>query len=852
MKHLWKTFVEQQLAAFAGDFNHVLEVDYLMNAYGCDAFVETGTNMGDTSDFMATAYPNIRVFTCEVAENSFETARARLARHKNVTAELTSSEHFLRNLFEAPPFERPLVFLDAHWFDYWPLPDEIAAIKFGIVNIHDFDIGHSDFHYDRYRGRKCDMSFVPSEYFPVYGNNPNVPGGRIALGNANRGRGYFLVGMDDKLQSSDLFVPLTSAAASDEVKRPRTSVDRPETVALHRNDWLHQHARNETSQCGEDGILEMVIETIGETDRWCVEFGAWDGKTFSNTYNLIANRGYHALLIEADSEKHVELEKNFRHQSGVMTRRQRVGWSAQDNLDAILADCDVPSKFDLLSIDIDGNDYHVWEAVQTHTPKVVCIEFNPTIGNEVEFVQAKDLAVSQGSSLLSICKLARQKGYELVAVTQLNAIFVADGYYPRFNIQDNSLHALRPNPKSVLHIFTGYDGTTHTRGNHNMPWHPGMRYDEARLQQLPPDLREYPPKYNASQQQLFESREQAGYRPAGAVAQPFNRRGAASEAGVFDYGFMIGPENRARTEAYAAALREVVRPDSIVLELGTGMGYFALLAAKFGARHVYAIEPRGVIDAGREAAAENGLADRITFIQGWSQNVELPQRANVMVSDMCGSTPLFRQHVASLVDARRRLLVPNATLIPQIDTLWGAVVSAPGLYDQYIAPWEGDAYGLDLRAARRRVTNHPRRKVIQAEQMLTTKQRWATFEYPTIDIPNFAGRLNWTAARSATAHGFSIWFDRKLTGDVGFSNAPGEPVNKAYSNFFFPWSEPVAIEAGDEIAVYLRADLCDEKYMWTWQSTVRTACTKSDDGIKAKYKQSTFAAKPFLSEIRAA
>jgi|SRR5438105_12126415 len=76
-----------------------------------------------------------------------------------------------------------------------------------------------------------------------------------------------------------------------------------------------------------------------------------------------------------------------------------------------------------------------------------------------------------------------------------------------------------------------------------------------------------------------------------------------------------------RSDAYARALRECIRPNSIVLDIGTGVGIWALLACQFGARRVYAIEPNDVIQVAREIAAANGYADRIEFIQDISTRI---------------------------------------------------------------------------------------------------------------------------------------------------------------------------------------------------------------------------------------
>ncbi len=250
------------------------------------------------------------------------------------------------------------------------------------------------------------------------------------------------------------------------------------------NAWLNSYTRKVTSQYGEDGIIAKALEVIGRADNWCVEFGSWDGRKCSNTYNLIEAKGYSAVLIEASAKRFVNLKENFRHNDKVICLNEFVGFDSADGLDVILGRTEIPKDFDVLSIDIDGNDYHVWEAVKEYRPKVVVIEFNPTIPKTVEFVQRRDFGVTQGSSLLSISKLSKSKGYELVAVTKNNGIFVDSKYFGLFGIEDNSLEALWTDESFITHIFCGYDGTIFIRGYGKSPWHL-IPLKESKMQILP-------------------------------------------------------------------------------------------------------------------------------------------------------------------------------------------------------------------------------------------------------------------------------------------------------------------------------------------------------------------------------
>jgi SAM-dependent methyltransferase len=141
---------------------------------------------------------------------------------------------------------------------------------------------------------------------------------------------------------------------------------------------------------------------------------------------------------------------------------------------------------------------------------------------------------------------------------------------------------------------------------------------------------------------------------------------------VHDYGAMIA--DRVRMDAYSHALRMAVSPGSVVLDLGSGAGIFALLACRLGARHVYAIEPSNIIEVGREIAAANNYGGQITFVQQRSEQVSLPERVDVIVSDMRGVLPWLGGNLRALIDARERFLAPGGTIIGRRDTLWAAVV----------------------------------------------------------------------------------------------------------------------------------------------------------------------------------
>jgi len=266
---------------------------------------------------------------------------------------------------------------------------------------------------------------------------------------------------------------------------------------------LNRFAKNVTSQFGEDGIIEKALQLIDGSNRWCVEFGAWDGCYCSNTHNLITKHDYEAVLIEGAVRRFEELKKTFSGNDKVRAINTFVGFQLGNGLDEILAKTPIPVDFDLLSIDIDGNDFHVWDSVWSYKPKIVVIEYNPTIPNGIDFVQPADPAISQGSSISSIVALGKRKGYELAAITRVNAILVHAKYFDRLGIEDNSIATLREDDSLVTHIFQGFDGTIFVRGCQHLVWH-NTAFDQQKLQQLPTWLRKFPPSYGFLQRHLLK------------------------------------------------------------------------------------------------------------------------------------------------------------------------------------------------------------------------------------------------------------------------------------------------------------------------------------------------------------
>jgi hypothetical protein len=180
-------------------------------------------------------------------------------------------------------------------------------------------------------------------------------------------------------------------------------------------------AQNRYSQNGEDGVLAGIFEKIGVANRWCAEVGAADGIFFSNTRHLI-EQGWSSVQIEADPERYAKLSLLYDQNENVRTVHAKVGMGADEvNLDTILFDAGAPTDLDLLVIDVDGQDYYLWNSLLRYRPRVVVCEFNNT-ASDPEFIPT--LGGEGQAGVNAIQRMAVAKGYAPIICTTYNLIAI--------------------------------------------------------------------------------------------------------------------------------------------------------------------------------------------------------------------------------------------------------------------------------------------------------------------------------------------------------------------------------------------------------------------------------------------
>lgn len=192
------------------------------------------------------------------------------------------------------------------------------------------------------------------------------------------------------------------------------------------NSTLLNARKNIYSQNGEDGVTELLIDFLDIKEGSFCEFGAWDGKYLSNTFNLLQNKNWKGVYIEGDEGKYQDLLQ-LKNEFGdrVQTINAYVDHKGQNTLDNLLKDTFLENNFDLLSIDIDGMDYHIWKAFTKYKPKLVIIEVNSNLRPGDFTISEIDTPNSWiGTGFSAVCELGIQKGY--YPIIHFGNVFLAD------------------------------------------------------------------------------------------------------------------------------------------------------------------------------------------------------------------------------------------------------------------------------------------------------------------------------------------------------------------------------------------------------------------------------------------
>lgn len=270
--------------------------------------------------------------------------------------------------------------------------------------------------------------------------------------------------------------------------------------------------------------------------------------------------------------------------------------------------------------------------------------------------------------------------------------------------------------------------------------------------------------------------------------------------------------DRMRTSSFLAGIGEVVKPGDVVVDVGTGTGVLAVAAARAGAKHVYAIEASSIGKVAGRIFESNGLSDRITLLQGWSTRLSLPERADVLVSEIIGNEPLGEDVLEITADARRRLLKPGARMVPDRVRIFCLPVTIPGaelmkrvLTGETLRNWRS-WYGIDFGPLEQVDGGSSPAFFIRPYKA----SGWATLGEPVllsevdlteVERPLLDNSVTVTASASGELNGLLVYFELDLGPTARLSTHPTQ-VDEDCSWHDMVWSfDPLQVREGDRFEI---------------------------------------------------
>ncbi len=259
-----------------------------------------------------------------------------------------------------------------------------------------------------------------------------------------------------------------------------------------------------------------------------------------------------------------------------------------------------------------------------------------------------------------------------------------------------------------------------------------------------------------------------------------------------------------KNQAFYDALRNVITPESVVLDLGSGVGLLGLMAAKLGARKTYLVEPAAIAQLSRKLVDANGLGDRVEVIPDKIENARIAEKADVITSVMTGNFLLQEDLLGSLFFARDKCLVHDGVMLPDYGRMMVAPICAPDLHYDRVGCWSEPLFGVDLAVVRHHASNniHWRRRQMAGDKIefLAEPQMLKSLDFNSAKEASCNESVSFALSEDGICHGIAGWFDMRL-GENWLSGSPKSLPLMHWSSAYLPIDPPRPMKAGDAMDV---------------------------------------------------
>jgi len=286
-----------------------------------------------------------------------------------------------------------------------------------------------------------------------------------------------------------------------------------------------------------------------------------------------------------------------------------------------------------------------------------------------------------------------------------------------------------------------------------------------------------------------------------------------------------------RNDFYFDAIKKSVSEDSIVLDLGTGLGLHGFMSATSGAKKTYLVDPSPVMKMVNLIAKENGLSNKLICIQKEIEQADLPEKVDIITSVFTGNFLLTEDLLPSLFYAREKYLRHGGTLIPDRAKMEVVPIAAPEYYDKHITSWSNPIYNINYSVMHQFAANslyHDESDTVNPF-FLAEPAELMNMNFMTATEAACRNQIEVKITKNGLCHGWLGWFQIHL-GDKWLSTSPLK-TQTHWRQIFLPLNQPMRVKAGDKMSFELNRPELGE---WTW--TVETAETRQ--------RHSTFLSEP--------
>ena len=262
--------------------------------------------------------------------------------------------------------------------------------------------------------------------------------------------------------------------------------------------------------------------------------------------------------------------------------------------------------------------------------------------------------------------------------------------------------------------------------------------------------------------------------------------------------------DRPRTNAFAAAIREVVQPGDVVLDVGTGTGILAMFAAQAGAGKVYGIDATDIVEVATDLVKANGLSDQIQILRGRAGELQLDQKVDLIISEWLGHAAFADGMLNAVLDARDHNLAPTGRMLPAKVRVLVAPLDDPMLYNaEGPGFWRERVHDLDFSSLQEVELSQGRMVQIRVEPAAVLAPGQALLELDLLTASTedvwSEGQLEFVSVRDGVLNGFCVWFEAELSRSVMLDTGPFSPEThwaQTYMSF-----SPRLVRAGERVEV---------------------------------------------------